>query len=96
MIIASRELIDEFIKKHPQAKSSLELWMYRAESLNWKTPADIKATVRSVDFLHGNRAIFNISGNKYRLYVKVLYIEGILYVMGVYTHAEYSKLNLNK
>lgn len=96
MDIIRKKIILDFAKKHPQSRNSLYAWLDRAESANWKTPADIKTQFRSADFLSQNRIIFDISGNKYRLIVKALYFNGSLFVIGVYTHAEYSRLNLNE
>ena len=41
----------------------------------------------------GNRVIFNIGGNKYRLVVKVAYKCGKVFVRFVGTHAEYDKID---
>ena len=54
-------------------------------------PQDIKNRYRSADFLAGNRAIFNIKGNDFRLVVKIRYQNGIVVVEWVGTHAEYDK-----
>ncbi|WP_262368617.1 type II toxin-antitoxin system HigB family toxin [Marinomonas sp. IMCC 4694] len=44
-----------------------------------------------MDFLDGNRVIFNIKGNHYRLVVKVRYQNGIAVIEWVGTHAQYDK-----
>lgn len=62
-----------------------------AQSACWKTPQDIKDRYRSADFLDGNRVIFNIKGNHYRLVVKVRYQNGIAVIEWVGTHAQYDK-----
>lgn len=41
----------------------------------------------------GNRAVFNIKGNKYRLIAKVNYDWKIVYIRFIGTHAEYDKVN---
>ena len=58
---------------------------------DWKTPQDIKARYRSADFLPGNRVIFNIKGNHYRLVLKVMYQNGIAIIEWVGTHADYAR-----
>ena len=40
--------------------------------------------------------IFNICNNDYRLIVNVVYKRGIVYVKGVFTHAEYDTVDLSK
>lgn len=63
------------------------------EYSTWLSPQDIKDKYASVDFLSGNRAIFNIKGNAYRLVVAVRYRNGLVVIDWVGTHAEYSKQN---
>ena len=57
----------------------------------WESPQDIKRVYRSADFLAGNRVIFNIKGNRYRLVVQVVYVGGYVIIEWVGTHAEYTK-----
>ncbi|MFV1095872.1 type II toxin-antitoxin system HigB family toxin [Klebsiella pneumoniae] len=51
----------------------------------------MKRVYRSADFLAGNRVIFNIKGNRYRLVVQVVYVGGDVIIEWVGTHAEYTK-----
>ncbi len=39
----------------------------------------------------GNKTVFNIKGNDYRLIVHILYDKGIIYIQHLLTHAEYDK-----
>lgn len=94
MTIAGRQLIEKFIRKHANSKSSLSAWLEEAEEAEWKTPQDIKDRYRSADFLSGNRVIFDIGGNNYRLMVLVRYRNGLLLIQKIGTHAEYSKWKL--
>jgi mRNA interferase HigB len=41
----------------------------------------------------GNRVVFNIKGNKYRLVVKISYPYRVVYIRFVGTHAEYHKID---
>ena len=94
MTIAGRQLIEKFIRKHANSKASLSAWLEDAEEAEWKSPQDIKDRFRSADFLPGNRVVFDIGGNNYRLVVLVRYHNGILLIQKVGTHAEYSKWKL--
>ncbi len=94
MTIAGRQLIEKFIRKHANSKASLSAWLEDAEEAEWKSPQDIKDRFRSADFLPGNRVVFDIGGNNYRLVVLVRYRNGILLIQKVGTHAEYSKWKL--
>jgi len=84
-------LLEEFKKTHADARGPLVAWQQETEEASWNTPQDIKQRYRSADFLAGNRVIFNIKGNSYRLVVQVRYQNGMVAVEWVGTHAEYDK-----
>lgn len=91
MKVLGRNLLTEFSAKHARSKAALDAWLNEAIDADWRTPQDIKNRHRSADILSGNRVIFNIKGNHYRLVVKVRYQHGIARVEWVGTHAEYDK-----
>jgi len=51
------------------------------------------ASSPSASFLAGNRVVFNIKGNKYRVVVAVKYDFFAVYVRFIGTHAEYDKID---
>jgi mRNA interferase HigB len=75
------------------AEKPLTLWYAEARRANWTSPATIKARYRRASFLAGNRVVFDIAGNRYRLVVKVNFDFGIVYVRFVGTHAEYDAID---
>ncbi|MGR6980914.1 type II toxin-antitoxin system HigB family toxin [Testudinibacter sp. P27/CKL/0425] len=91
MIVVGTELLLSFCKKHTNSEKALKTWLQTVRQSNWKTPQEIKNVYRSSDFLSGNRVIFNIKGNHYRLVVKVRYVNGIVKIEWIGTHADYSK-----
>ena len=92
-IIGKRD-IESYMKRHANAATPLKCWVQKAEKSEWKTPTAIKADFASASFLSGNRVVFNIGGNNFRLEVVVVYVEGMLVVDWIGTHAEYDKLSL--
>ena len=96
MRIISRKRLIEFWEKHPDAKSALETWFYEAKHAQWKSPADVKKTFRSVSILSNNRLVFNIKGNRYRLIVLALFSQGKLLIRFVGTHPEYDRIDANR
>lgn len=58
-----------------------------------KGPDDIKARYPSASFLAGNRIVFNIQGNQYRVIVAVKYEFFAVYIRFIETHAEYDKID---
>jgi mRNA interferase HigB len=93
MRVISRKKLQDFWQADPNADESLKTWYFEAEHAQWKKPEDIKQRYSSADILPGNRVVFNIKGNHYRLIVKIHYNTGVVYVRFVGTHAEYSKIN---
>jgi mRNA interferase HigB len=94
MHVIKKKTLVEFWKKHADARVPLTAWFHEAKIARWETPQDIKARYRSADFLSGNRVVFNIGGNKYRLVVKIAYSPGLVYIRFVGTHAEYDKIDV--
>jgi len=93
MKVVSRQVIDDFIKKHADSKSSLESWYSEAVKAEWKTSMDIKNRYTSASFLSENYVIFNIKGNSYRLVSKIAYNTGVVLIKWIGTHSEYDKKN---
>ncbi|MFI4987843.1 MAG: type II toxin-antitoxin system HigB family toxin [Alphaproteobacteria bacterium] len=72
-IIALRTL-KQFWADDPQAETPLRTWYAAVKAAEWATPADVKAQFgATVDFIAGNRLIFDIAGNKFRLVAHVAY-----------------------
>ena len=93
MRIISRKTLRDFYEKHSDAKAPLEAWFHETVAAAWKSPRDIKIRYPSADVLPGNRVVFNIKGNTYRLIVKIHYNTAIVFVRFVGTHADYDKID---
>jgi mRNA interferase HigB len=93
MRIIAISLLRAFWTRHPQAEMPLRAWYAEASRADWKNPADIKAAYRNASFLPGNRVVFNIKGNDYRLVVAVHFNRGMMFIRFVGTHAEYDRID---
>ena len=93
MRIIARSVLRAFVAKHPDAKGPLDAWWAEARSAQWRSPADIQATYRSASILKGQRVVFNIGGNKYRLVVKFEYKKRKDFIKFIGTHKEYDKID---
>jgi len=91
--IIARKTLRDFREKHPDAEQPLKVWYAEASHSTWVHPKDIKARYPAASFLAGNRVVFNIKGNKYRLIAHVRYDLGRVYVRFIGTHSEYDKVN---
>lgn len=91
-VIAKRRL-REFWERHPSAREPLLAWFREVEREDWKTPADMKARYPKASIVGGDRVVFDIKGNAFRLVVKIKYAYGVVYVRFVGTHAEYDAVD---
>ena len=91
-MIAKSTLRDFWIT-HNDCEEQLKSWFNEAEKSNWISPNEIKMDFPSVSILQGNRVVFNIKGNSYRLIVKINYKVGVAWIRFIGTHGEYDKIN---
>jgi mRNA interferase HigB len=94
-VIAKRTLRD-FWTKHADSEQQLTAWYRETEKAEWNTLNTLKKEYPSASILKGNRIVFNIKGNKYRLIVKFNFEYQICWIRFIGTHAEYDKINANE
>ena len=92
-VIAKRTLVRFWESGHGDAEQPLRSWHALVKSASWSHPEEIKAKFSTASFLANNRVVFNISGNKYRLVVKVEYEFRAVYIRFIGSHAEYDKID---
>ena len=92
MRVIARKTLRDFWQSHADAAQPLKAWFAEASAANWKSFQDIKKSYRSADVLPGNRVVFDIKGNRYRLVVKIHYNTGIVFIRFIGTHAEYDRI----
>jgi mRNA interferase HigB len=85
------ETLHDFKRNYPMARKTIDALIMETERAEWKTPQCIKERYRTADFLSGNRIIFNIKGNGFRLVIKINYRLRVVFVEWVGTHAEYDR-----
>jgi mRNA interferase HigB len=95
-----QKTIDNYVLNNANGQIYFDEWLSKLKAADWESPADIKSTYHRADLL-GNgsrRVIFNIGGNNYRLICKYAFGENEvhLFVCWIGTHAEYTRLCMNK
>ena len=93
MKVIAKRVLFAFCDRHPVARQSLLAWHEEAVKAVWMTPQNIKDRYPSASFVGGNRVVFNIKGNAYRLIVAIAYRIGVVYIKFVGTHAEYDRID---
>ena len=91
-VIVLKHLRD-FCLRHPDAANALKAWAQEAAAASWKMPQDIRNQYASASFLRGNRVVFSLRGNEYRLVVAVAYRFEAVYIKFIGTHAQYDLID---
>jgi mRNA interferase HigB len=94
MRIIAKSSLREFWSHHPDAEEALLTWYREVEKEDWCQPAQVKEKYRSASIVKGNRVVFNIKGNNYRLVVKINYPYRVIYVRFVGTHTKYDAIDV--
>ena len=90
MHIISRSALKDFWDDHPDSEAPLKAWFKVVGATKYETFGQLKKTFRSADKV-GDKVVFNIGGNKYRLITVIHFKYGKVYVRHVLTHKEYDK-----
>jgi mRNA interferase HigB len=96
MRVIAKKTLRLFWESHPDAEEPLLAWYREVELEDWETPAKVKAKYGNASIVGGNRVVFNIKGNDYRLVVKINYPYRVVYVRFVGTHKEYDSIDVEQ
>lgn len=90
MKLISNKMLREFALLHPNAEQPLQDFRRLIEHGSYGSFGQLKATFSSVDKV-GERFVFNISGNKYRLIAAIAFHAQLVWIKAVLTHEQYDK-----
>ena len=93
--VIAKSALRAFWKRFPDAEGPLLAWFREVEKEHWGSPADVKRKYRHASIV-GDRVVFNIKGNNYRLVVRINYEFEVVYVRFVGTHAEYDEIDVKE
>lgn len=93
MRIIALSTLRQFWERHAKAQAPLSAWYHEARHSDWDSPAAVKAKYGNASVIGGNRVVFNVKGNSYRLVVKINYPRRVVYIRFVGTHAAYDRIN---
>ncbi len=91
--IIAKKILREYWIRHADSEQPLKAWHKEALLAEWNSPADIKRAYSSASILPGNRVVFNIKGNTYRLVVAIRYDFHIVYIRFIGTHSQYDSID---
>ena len=90
MHVITRKRILEFSALHPDSRGPLTAWYAIVDKTDFRSFPELRRTFPSADKV-GNKVVFNIGGNKYRLIAAVHFNRGKLYIRHILSHIEYDK-----
>jgi len=88
--IIAKKRLEEFAEQHANCAGALNVWHQVAVATTWTNLNDVRKAYPTSDAV-GNKTVFNIKGNNYRLITAIHYNTGIIYIRELLTHAEYDK-----
>jgi mRNA interferase HigB len=97
MRIIAYKTLKQFWESHPARADVIEparAWFQHTEAADWKSPADVKADLRTASILKDGRVVFNLAGNKYRLVVWINYPHRVVYIRFIGTHKQYDAIDV--
>ena len=91
MRIIGQMRLHEFCATHADCRNWIANWVSDIKGSHWKNFHDIKNKYPTASFLVKNIVIFNVRGNEYRLETQITFGVGVIAVLWIGTHAEYSR-----
>ena len=80
-------------RAYRDAKRQMTEWYNYCAALQWTTPHELKADIRTASTLKNNRVVFNLCGNKYRIVVLMDYLRHGMLIRFVGTHRQYDEID---
>jgi mRNA interferase HigB len=96
MIIIELEMVEEFARKHADARKSISTWKFAGKKAIWESKQDVLHDFPKAKMIANNRARFEIVHNVYRLIIKIDYDDRIVEVRFIGTHNEYDRIDPEK
>ncbi|MBX9785527.1 MAG: type II toxin-antitoxin system HigB family toxin [Chitinophagaceae bacterium] len=93
MTIIYLEKLNQFAKKHANARKSLEAWRSVTAEAVWRKKQDVLTDFSEANMIANNRARFEILHNTYRLIAFIDYDDQIVQIRFIGTHTEYDRID---
>jgi mRNA interferase HigB len=95
MRVIAKSTLRIFWERFPDAEAPLLAWFREVTREDWASPAEVKNKYRNASIV-GERVVFNIKGNSYRLVAWINYPYRVVYVRFVGTHKEYDDIDVEE
>lgn len=92
--VLNNKTLLEYMKQYPEAAEALKKLYYELVKADFKDFNDLKRVYRGASIVHDNRVVFNVSGNKYRLVVRVSFQNKRMMIKWFGNHKEYDMIDV--
>jgi mRNA interferase HigB len=93
--IITRKTLLYYCKKYPKGANALLEWYHEIKDEDFKSFQELKAKYGNASLVDDNRVVFNISGNHFRLVVRIGFKHKAIQIKWFGTHSEYDKINVS-
>jgi mRNA interferase HigB len=100
MRVIARKTLTRFVdslagrKDQKAVAAALNAWFHEVTRATWRSAADIKRSYATASIVSGERVVFNIKGNAYRLVVAIDYPRQVVFIKWIGGHADYDHIDV--
>ena len=87
-------VLDEFMRKHPPARSPVRAWIAEVREATWTEPSEVLQRYPRASIVNGH-FLFRLGGNKYRLDTRIDFVTAIVLALRAGTHSQYDNWNFD-
>lgn len=91
--LISKAHLERMIVRYPQAAGGLRFWYHGIISSDFAHLAALQEVFASADHIAGDRVVFNIKGNHFRLVAAIDFARQVVYFKWFGTHKEYDRID---
>ena len=95
MKLIGKPILEDFKRKHADARSQIESLEVELNDAHWNSSADLKRRYPKASLLKHQHVVFNLCWNRYRLLLQMSYQNNIVLIKKIGTHKEYDSWNVN-
>ncbi len=91
--IITRKTLLEYCKQYPQASTALKEWYYEMIEKDFRNFNELKEVYGNASLVSDDRIVFNISGNNYRLIIRIVFVYKAIQIKWFGAHEEYDNID---
>lgn len=84
-------LVEDFLKKHGNARPALTSWRSEVGESGWASLQDLMDRYPRASHIGGSQVVFRIQGNRFRILTRIDFANRLVRILRVGTHAEYDR-----